>query len=734
MQGIPARRLDMFRKPAMYILSFSLLALFTVSLTADEGMWPLYDLDKLPFKELKSRGLLLDREDIYNPKGGGLYQAVVRLPGGSSSFVSPDGLIITNHHVAFSAIQRQATVDQNYVEQGFYASTYTDELPAPGYTALVSLSVEDVTDRILASVTEHMDPLDRFMAIDRVTKEVVKEAEEGRDVKCEVSRMFDGKQFILYTYFEIRDVRIVYAPPEAIGNYGDDIDNWRWPRHGGDFSFLRAYIAPDGSSAEYSKENVPFQSKTFLHLSAAGVNEDDITLVLGFPGRTQRYASSYHIDDLENYFYPRLIEMFEDYMKIIHEHSARDSSVALRHEEREAMIDNFLLYAKGLMEGFEKSDILETKREQERQIVKFLEENAELNEKYGKALPGLKKLFEEKQKTIKKDFVLGMITQVSDLFNAAVEIHKWAVEREKDDMERERGYQDRDTTRTIDNLKTMQINLVIETDKEIMKYFLKRGLGLPDDQKIVALEKIFEGKEGKQRDTFLDAYADEIYAKTGLKDEKTRLEMFRMSLTDLEGLGDPFITLAAALKPELDERRTRQKTRSGALSELSPLLIPAYAEWKQGNIYPDATFSMRLNLGEVKGYSPRDAVDYNYITSLKGLMEKETGEFPFIVPDELKSVYENRDYGIYEDRLLGDIPVDFLTTNDGTGGNSGSPIINGKGEIIGLDFDTNYESIAKDYLYHPDLARAVVCDIRYVLFIIDKVYHLDGLVKELTIN
>ncbi len=710
-----------------------LSCMFTVpaSVGADEGMWPLTDLEKLDWKDLERRGLELSTGDIHDPSAPSIDQAVVRLPGATASFVSPEGLIITNHHVAFTAIQRQATIEKNYVEEGFYAPTRSDEIPATGYTALVTLSVEDVTDRILSAVTDDMSPLDRFMAIDMATKEVVKEAEEGRDVKCEVAELYDGMQYMLHTYFEIRDVRIVYAPPEAIGNYGDDIDNWRWPRHGGDFSFLRAYVAPDGSSADYSEDNVPYEPISWLPISAAGVKEGDLTLVIGFPGSTQRYVSSYHIEDLEKFYYPRLIRMLTVYRDIIARHSEQDSAVALRHEDRETMVDNFLLYGSGILEGFEKGRILEKKREQERRLTAFLKENEELFERYGHVLPELEQVYAKKKETMEKDFILGMMTQMSDLMDAAVEIYKWSVERGKPDIEREQGYQDRDTTETIDDLRNLQINLVTETDREIMKYFLKLGLDLPEGREILALERIVEGKKDPQ--AYLDRYVDEIYESTRIDDEEERLRMFRMSKDDLEALDDPFIELAAELYPELDERRTRTRARIGELNRLRPQLIRAYAAWQGGALYPDATFTMRLNVGEVKSYSPRDAVHYHFITSLCGLMEKETGEYPFIVPEELKEAWKNRDYGPYADEQLGDIPVDFLTTNDGTGGNSGSPILNGSGEIIGLDFDTVYEAVAKDYYYHPDMARSIVCDIRYVLFVIDRVFGCKDLVEELTI-
>jgi len=720
------------QKPLSLLAVGLLLVLACGHILADEGMWPLYDLHKLPFDSLKAQGLMLEPNQIYNPKGGGICDAVVRV-GATGSFVSPNGLIITNHHVAYGAVQKQSSVEQNLIADGFYAATRGEEIPAIGYNAYVTLAMDDMTERVLAEINDSMTDFERYQAIDKITKEIVKEAEKGRDVKCRLAKMFGGKQYILYTRFKIRDIRIVYVPPASIGKYGGDIDNWMWPRHTGDFSFLRAYVAPDGSTAEYSEENVPYQSKTYLPISSAGVKDGDFAMIIGFPGRTSRYASSYYIDDLINYYYPNFICMFEDVLELIKEAGARDSSVAIRLASMDAGINNGLKNSYAMLEGFTKAGILQNKIKDEKLLAEFVNAAANLKKKYASVLPSLDSLYRERRKTREKDFILGSLGW-ADFLSMSNGIYKWAVEREKNDMERERGYQDRDSISTREWLEDAQINLVPSFDKDVLKYFIKKAFDLPQGQKIEAIEKIFAGEEGTQREAHLDEYLDNLYGNTAIGDLDQRMKMFGMSKKELEELGDPSIDLAIALKPERDEQVERRKTFSGASTRLEPKLIASYAEWKGDELYPDANGTMRFNYGSVRSYVPRDAVRYNYITSLSGVMEKETGEDPFMVPEELKQAHAARDFGRYADAVINDIPVNFLTTNDGTGGNSGSPIINGRGELIGLDFDGNYEAVAADYLYIPELARSIVVDIRYVLFVIDKVYHLEGLLNELTVH
>ncbi len=721
-------------KSVITLLTIFSIIIAAVSALADEGMWPLYDLDKLSWGELEALGLELDPEDIFNPGRGGLSDAVINLGGGTASFVSGKGLIVTNHHVAYGAIQRQSTVDTNYLRDGFYAPTLTDEIPAIGYKVYVTIGVEDVTDRVMGAIDDDIDDMDRFLAVDSVIKAIVAECEADRDVRCEVARMFGGSKYVLYTYFYIRDVRIVYAPPDAIGKFGGEIDNWMWPRHTGDFSFLRAYVAPDGSSAEYSPDNIPYRPNRFLPISSEGVSEGSLAMMIGFPGKTQRYRDSYSLDFLVNVYYPRSIKILEDELAIIEEASARDSVVDLRLASMKAGVNNWLKKSVGTMEGFERSDILENSRSREQELSRFLSADPDLNAKYGHVLGSLDSLHRASLKTALHDMVLGRLVRGADYLGMASSIYKWAVEREKDDLERDRGYQDRDSLRAIERLRHTQINLIPSVDRMFFAYFVKQALDLPPGQEIDAIEKRFAGGANGGTPAFLDEVTEKMYAESRMGDLDARLEMFHMTRGELEKLDDPFMELAIALHPELEARRERDRRESGARSRLEPKLLQAYSIWKSQELYPDANGTKRLSYGTVEGFAPRDAIEYHYLTGLAGVLEKETGADPFIIPEEVKSVYRNGVGGEYVDESIDDIPVNFLTTNDGTNGNSGSPVINGKGELIGIDFDSNYESVAKDYMYMPELSRSIVVDIRYALYLMDEVYHLDNLLKELTIQ
>ncbi len=719
----------MIEKSLIYAIMLSLSAALTVS--ADEGMWPLYDLEKLPWGYLKARGLELEPEQIYNPEGGGIADAVIRL-GATASFVSPDGLILTNHHVAYGAIQRQSSLDQNYLRDGYYAPTRDKEIRAIGSEARVTLSIDDVTDRVQAATRSDMSDLERHNAIERVIKEIVAEAESGRDVHCSVAAMHGGLAYKLYTFFEIKDIRIVYAPPLSIGKFGGEIDNWMWPRHTGDFAFFRAYVAPDGSSAEYSEDNVPYHPKVFLTISSEGFKEGDLTFMMGFPGKTSRYASSFELDNIMNHYFPMSIQTMKERLDILEAIAAEDSNAAIRLASTITGIHNYYKKNQGVLKGLARMNALERAREKEHSLSEFINSRSELEGRFGNVLRDMATLTARELETQDGDYLLGTLTYVCDFLQSANSIYKWAVEREKDDIDREPGYQERDRERALRRIRRTQINLLPDVDKIIMRYFLKRILDLPVEQNVETFEKLLFGRG--DRNERIDRFLDDLYSGTEMGDLDKRLAMFDMKKSELEQLDDTFIKLAIALRPELDERNEREKEFSGAHSLLDPKLAAAYAEWKKSGIYPDANGTMRINFGSVAGYSPADAVDYLYSTGLDGVMEKETGEDPFIVPELLKAVYSRHDFVDYLDTLINDVPVNFLSDNDGTNGNSGSPVFNVRGELIGIDFDGNIESVADDYIYNGEIARSIVVDIRYVLFLIDRVYHLDALMEELTIR
>ncbi|MGB2804851.1 MAG: S46 family peptidase [Candidatus Zixiibacteriota bacterium] len=722
------------KRSFLIVTGLCILAVLPLICEAEEGMWLLDSIGKLPIDSLHALGLELAPEQIYDAEGGGIADAVVRVRGASGSFVSPEGLIITNHHVAFGAVQRQSTPEHNYLRDGFYADTKEEELPAIGYDLSVLRSMEEVTQRVLGVVNERMSDLERYQAIEKVSKEIIREAEKAEDVKCKLASMYGGSQYYLFTYFKIRDVRLVFVPPGSIGEYGGEIDNWMWPRHAGDFAFLRAYVAPDGKSAEYSRENVPYKSKVYLKLSSSGVAEGDFVMLIGFPGKTRRYESSFFIDKMVNHDYPRDIRTRREVISILEEASARDSSVAIRLSSLVKGLYNYLKKNKGMLEGFEKAGILSGKRVEERLLSEFLNNNPELKGKYGQVLPELDSLFRERKKFGDKEFVVNWMTSRSKFLDFASTIYKWSLEKKKEDIDREPGYQDRDTLETQEWLEDAQVNLVPSADQAVLAYFLMKALELPPDQKIAAIENIFEGEQNVDESSLVGEFVENLYHRTQLGSVGERLRMFNMSKEELERLNDPFIDFARQLEADREKLRIRHKEFSGALTRLEPKLIQAYAEWKERNFYPDANGTIRFNYGLVKGYIPRDAVTYSYITTLAGVLEKDVDEEPFDAPEELEQVYSKQEFGSYLDASIGDVPVNFLSTNDITNGNSGSPVMNGRGELVGLAFDGNYESISADYLFEPEITRAINVDIRYVLFLLDKVYPAANLLEELTIR
>ncbi|MBN1884149.1 MAG: S46 family peptidase [Candidatus Krumholzibacteriota bacterium] len=710
------------------------LVLAAVPVGADEGMWQLDKLDKDLVRKMNALGLELSQKEIFTPKGGGIAYAIVDLGGGTGSFVSSRGLVLTNHHVAFGALQRASTTENNYIRDGFHAPTTADEIPARGYEVGVLRSIEDVTKKVLGAVDDGMTPLERFEAIERVRKELIAGAEEGGDVRCEIAELFGGMEYKLFTYFFIRDVRLVYAPPEAIGNYGGDIDNWMWPRHGGDFSFLRAYVAPDGSPADYSEENVPYEPAVHLAMSTGPLAEGDFVMIMGYPGSTYRHRSSYSIDHAENFLFPRRVAMFGGILDIIQEASAADGDAAIKLARLDAMLNNSMKNYQGQLEGFRKAGLLARKQAEEREFTAWLLSEPEMAARYGDVLPGIAVLYEENMATREIADLARLSGFLSQMMRAAGTIYKWSVEKEKPDMDRDPGFQERDLPDLAQGLEMLDRGYHPATDRAILAFLLRMAADLPANQRLVAFDEMIEREEGATVEDRIESLLDRLYGGTKLGDAGERMRMFELSREDLLAEKDPFIEFAAAIRPQLDEIEETGKAWNGAITALRPRLIEAKRRWRGGSFYPDATSTIRLTYGTIAGYSPRDAVEYGWITRLGGVVEKHTGETPFDCPDALLDLYERRDFGRYRDEALDDVPVDFLSTCDITGGNSGSPIMNARGEVIGAAFDGNWESISADYLFNEDLTRTISVDSRYILFILEQFSGATSLLEEMSIH
>ncbi len=714
-----------------------LIAVFVVALGAapnvgaDEGMWLLDQIPKLDQAKLKAEGLELTPEQIWNTADGtGLASAVVWLGGCTASFVSPDGLIVTNHHCAFPAAQYNSTPENNLIDKGFLASDRDHELPSPGSHAYVLEGFEDVTQKVLAAVPEGADDTARFKAVEGVIKRIVKQCEAGGNLRCRVAAMWGGLSYVLYRQLDIRDVRLVHIPAEGIGNFGGDIDNWMWPRHDGDYAFLRAYVGPDGKPADYSKNNVPFRPKRYLRISDRGIARDSLTLLLGYPGRTMRYRTSFAVQEAEEIRYPENIRLLGEAIHTLEQQSKASPAAAIKNASAIKYMNNGMKNNQGMVDGLRSSHLLESKRRDEAELMKWIQADPVRAARFGRVLPEIGAIYKAELANARRDLVLRFMYRTSRLLSVANTLLKLSEQRAKPDLEREPGYMERNLPRQRHRLMRLQRSLDVPSDHAVLRLMLLEASKLPADQRIEALDDLLfkaGGDPAKEVDTFLDT----LYAGTRLQDEDFRMSLFDAPRADVVGSGDSMIKLALALEPLREANRTREQRVEGALSRLRPLYVQALHEYRGGILYPDANSTMRFNYGTVSGYQPRDAVRYFWMTSLHGVLEKDTGVPPFNSPQALLEAARTTEPSPYLDNSIKDVPVDFLATLDSTGGNSGSPVMNGAGELIGLLFDGNYESMASDWRFDPVLTRSIMVDIRYVFWNLDRVYHADRLIREM---
>jgi len=699
-----------------------LVALVATTAIADEGMWQLNKLDQAPYEAWSRAGLALDPAGLYAPGTGALSDAIVQLGGGTASFVSRDGLIVTNHHVAFGALQRQSEVGADLMVEGFLARTWAEEIPAPGYNAYVLKNIEDVTRTVLAGVTDKMSPTERFDAIDQAGKKLVEKAESAGDVKADIESFFGGSEYHLYTYFKIKDVRIVYAPPGGIGVYGGEIDNWMWPRHTGDFSFLRAYVGPDGASADFNDENVPYQPDHFLKFSVGPLREGDFTMVMGYPGKTQRHQSSWSIDYVVNRYYPERIQQYGDLIATLKQIGKEDPEASVRIASTIRGLSNSYKNNKGMLAGLLRYGLLEQKRAQEDAIREYLATDKNAAAEYGEVLDEMAALYAEKLTYASQQGALSRAVYFTSAMRSAFTVVKWAREQEKDDIERDKGYQARDEEKLRKRLELADRRYAEVADKAILAYYID-ALGAMEGEQLTSLEAV------KDADRFVDG----LYEGTAVTDKAQLLAMFGKSSKELAAMKDPMLDFAALVLADDQRFDDRDEAFKGAMTGLAPRMLELRAMVSDTPMYPDANFTMRLSVGAVRGYSPRDAVSYKAFTTLDGVVEKYTGEKPFDAPERLIALAEKGDYGQWADPEMGDVPVCFLSTDDITGGNSGSPVLNANGDIIGLVFDGNLESVSADYQVIPSITRAIHVDSRYILFVVDRFAGATELLKELTI-
>ncbi len=713
-------------KTSRMLIILSAISILVWPVAADEGMWMPHQMSGL---NLKAEGLKMNPEDLYKKDGTGLMSAVINLGGGTGEFVSADGLILTNHHVAFGALQRASTKEKDYIQNGFLAASRAEEIQAPGSIADVLVGYEDVTAKIQKSLKPGMTYLQIYNALDKAQKGIVAEAEKGaKDLRCTVASMYSGNQYYLFTFKRLRDVRIVYAPPQDLGNFGGEVDNWMWPRHTCDFSFLRAYVSKDGLGSEYSADNVPYHPQAVVRISLDGLKDGDFTFIMGYPGRTYRnYALSEVKFDRDGLV--RRVEQFKELIAFFENAGQGRRDVEIKYASLVKGLYNSLKNMQGKIEGMDKVDLFGKKKAAEEDFLAWVNQDAARQKRCGDILSRLDAYMSKfSDYTRKNNFLTGLTGMAgSTLLSQAYLITRTVEQRQKPDADREPQFQERNLPYIKQSLQLAERSYDLATDRAFLKHNLKKIVTMPDSQVPSALKEL----AAKKSEAAVEEYVDSLYDKTVLAGSEKRLELIGLKPAALAKLNDPLISLASGLENELRTLREEGKAFGQERSELKKIYEAALLERSGGRLAPDANGTIRFTCGPVKGYSPKDAVLYLPQTSLKGVMEKDTGAFPFRVPDKLKALYQARDYGRYLDSGLNDVACCFLNTTNVTGGNSGSPTLNAKGEQVGIIFDMTYESVIGDYYIIPELQRSISVDIRYVLFVTDKFSGASNVIKEL---
>jgi hypothetical protein len=691
---------------------------------ADEGMWLPDSLDRLPLAKLKGRGLQLTAEEIYSTTKPSLKDAVVFISvGGTGSFVSPEGLVLTNHHVAFGAVTAASTPQNDYITNGFLAKSRAEEAPAKGYSLSVTQEFKDVTAEVVGAVTPGMSDAERGRAIAARSAELAKQAAGGREpegIRTQVVEMLGGTSYYLYTYLVLRDVRMVYVPPKSIGYFGGDPNNFEWPRHCGDFAFLRAYVGPDGKPADFGPQNVPFKPKKFLTLDPGGHKEGDFAMVLGYPGSTFRYRESYSVEYRQKTQLPSVIESYQERIDLLTAAGQRDPELKIKYADEIFSLSNAVKNYRGTVEGIKRADLVARKRAEEAAFARAFEADPALKAKYGEVLPQIAAAYRDLNSFSARSNVLQSILGSGDLFALLSFAYGRALDREKPEAERSPQYSDQAAQQVTAAIGEALKGRSPAVERQLLAAALARADRLPAEERVAWVESLFAGKAGEARRAAEADYARRAVEETKFNTAEAVAKLFAAPAAEIRALEDPAVRLVVQAVDDAAPLEKRTEAFNNAITRLRPLYVRGMLDWKKATPYPDANLTLRFTYGEVKGYRPRDAVTYDHLTSLTGVIEKDTGREPFDVPAKLKDLHTRKDYGGYADPRLKDMPVDLLATTDITGGNSGSALLNGRGEIMGLVFDGNYEGLGSDYVYNPALSRTIAVDIRYVLFVTDK--------------
>jgi hypothetical protein len=695
---------------------------------ADEGMWLPLLLQRLNYVDMQKQGLRLTAEEIYSINNNSLKDAIIQFGNGcTGEIISSKGLILTNHHCGYGEIQAHSTVEHDYLSNGFWAYKMADELPNPGLTAKFLIRIEDVTATMLSGINFKTNEKVRNDSLAARSKRLSAEAVKGTHYDSEVKEFFDGNEYYLFVYEIFRDVRLVGAPPSSVGKYGADTDNWMWPRHTGDFSIFRVYSGPDGKPAKYSKENIPLSPKHHLPINISGVQKGDFGMIMGYPGNTDRYLTSWGVNLAIDKVNPAIVKLRDAKLGIMRQYMDQDPAVRIQYASKYARTSNYWKYFIGQTKGLKRLDVAEKKAETENSFRTWVAANPERQDTYGEALP----------------LIEGAYKQYGDY-----SLFRWyfieAAARGPEVIGFSRGFSS--LVRRLQDEKTTpeQLETTLKALRGMSDQFFK-DYHAPIDQGILAsmFGTYYTDMAPEYHPAFLTAahakykgdwnkYAAMVFKKSIFVD-KERVEALLAKPSAKAILQDPAYIAAEEffnLYTTLTEKMTPVRTD---LTRGNRMFVAGLREMNsKQNYYPNANSTMRLSYGTVQDYYPADAVHYNYFTTLDGVMEKEdSSNWEFVVPGKLKELYQKKDYGQYGEN--GVMKVCFTTNHDITGGNSGSPVINGKGELIGLAFDGNWEAMSGDIAFEPALQRTISVDIRYVLFIVDKFAGASNLIDEMTL-
>ena len=713
-----------------FLAAFAAMTLAAAAF-ADDGMWTPQQVPALA-DELKKLGLKIDPNQFADLTGFPM-GAIVSLGGCSASFVSPQGLLVTNHHCVYGALQFNATKENDIITNGFLAKTMADEIQAsPDQRVYVTTKIEDVTKEIIGSFPKNTSDRDRAKLIARRRREMIEACEKPGGVSCQVASFFAGAQYQRITRMEIRDVRLVYAPPLGVGNFGDEVDNWMWPRHTGDFGFYRAYVGKDGKPADFSKDNVPYQPKHFFKVSTRDLDPDDLVMVVGFPGVTDRYATALEVENAQNFELPTSVRYRTMLTRLLEERGANDRDIALKNANRIAGLENYMKKHTGQLEAFRRGSYLDEKRAQEAELRGKL--SPELQASYEKARAELESILKEKYRTQQRDEVFTWLYTASPMLGQANRLYRLSVESAKPDADREEAYTDRNRKSLQQQITRARRSFEPGSDRAGLRLFLLEATKLPADQRIAPVDAALNATGQSTPEAQVDALLDRIYGTTKIGTADVEAQMMKETTAQLTARNDSLIAFAASLRPFAEQLDAANQSRTGAMSRLRPVMFEALRASRGGRLYPDANSTLRVGFGTVKGYMPRNAVWYSPQTDIRGVIEKSTSEEPFNTPSKLLERARQREFGPYVDPDLGTLPVAFISTNVVTNGSSGSATLNAWGEVCGLAFDSNWEGVGSDFIVEQDITRSISVDSRYMLWVMDAVDGADNLLQEMGIT